>query len=439
MTDPIKYRAFKSILPLEYPPMLGHLEYSGWKDEQLSWKQSCYIGDWSFVPQIRIKGPDAVRLFADLSVNSFANAPIGKAKHCVMCNEDGKVITEGILMRHAEDDIEYQCGVPQWVLFKLKTGGYDAEASFPFTHKLQVSGPTALAVLEKLTQTTLRDVKFMETKVVPINGMDTTFLRQGMAGEIGFELHGPIQHHAEIYKAVYEAGLEFGIRRLGRRTVQINHLEACFPTTGIHYWNALADERRADYRKFMDENLPAEWHGTPLEGPMRYNFPTSYTGSWDGGAIEELYRSPVEMGWGKSIKFDHEFLGRSALEDEVAHPRRKLMTLEFNSDDLISIYASHFSEGPAYQLFEIPHAPYITNWTDWIIKDGKKIGHATHPGYSYFFRKGLALSFIDVEHSALGTEVTVLWGNPGDPQTEIRAKVAPAPYKQDDRRKDLGV
>ncbi len=62
--------------------------------------------------------------------------------------------------------------------------------------------------------------------------------------------------------------------------------------------NALSDDTKADYRRFMDENLPPEWEPTPFAGPMRYNFATSFTGSWDGGAIEDLYRSPVEMGGG---------------------------------------------------------------------------------------------------------------------------------------------
>jgi vanillate/3-O-methylgallate O-demethylase len=49
----------------------------------------------------------------------------------------------------------------------------------------------------------------------------------------------------------------------------------------------------------------------------------------------------------------------------------------------------------------------------------------------------ISLCTIDVEQSEPGTEVTVLWGNPGEPQKEIRATVAPAPYKQDNRRVDL--
>ncbi len=232
MTDPAPFRAFKAIQPLEYPSIMGSPEYSGWQDEQLSWKEGVYIGDWSFVPQIRITGPDALQLFKDLSVNSFEIFPVGKAKHCIMCNEDGKVISEGILLRHGDDDFEYECGTPQWVYYKLKTGGYDVDVQFPVTHKLQVSGPKSLALLEELTGSSLRDIRFMTTKTVTINGLEVSLLRQGMAGEIGFELHGPIQNHPAIYGAVLEAGQKYGIRRLGRRTVQINHLEASFPTGG---------------------------------------------------------------------------------------------------------------------------------------------------------------------------------------------------------------
>jgi vanillate/3-O-methylgallate O-demethylase len=51
----------------------------------------------------------------------------------------------------------------------------------------------------------------------------------------------------------------------------------------------------------------------------------------------------------------------------------------------------------------------------------------------------LSLCTIDVEHADVGTEVTVVWGEAGTPQKEIRATVAPAPYKQDNRRVDVAA
>lgn len=439
-TDVKNFRAFKSYVPHYAGTVTGNVpEYTGWMDEQMSWKTTCYMGDWSFVPQIRIKGPDALRLFTDLSTNSFAGMPLDRAKHCIQCNEEGKVIAEGVLLRHAEDDFEYQCGTPQWVYYHLKSKGYNAEASFPISYKMQISGPNALALCEKLSGTSLRDIKFMYTRQLKVKGLDVMFLRQGMAGEIGFELQGPITEREALIAAVMELAPEFGLRRLGARNLMINHLEACYPTGSMHFFNALADESRRDYFNFMsdDANLPAAWIGSPFQTVLRYNFSVGYTGSWDGEDMTGLYRSPIEMGWRKNVVFDHEFIGRAALEREMSEPRRQVVTLEFNSEDVLRVHASLFGSGDAYRQFEFPDIPHQIAWTDLIQKDGKTIGHATHPGYSFFYRKVLALSFIDVEYAAPGTEVEVLWGDPGTPQTLLRATVAKAPYKQDNRRADL--
>ena len=83
-------------------------EFTNWFDEQLSWKDSCYIGYWSFMPDLHVEGPDALDLFRDLTVNSMENFDIGQAKHAVQCNEDGYVIGEGILFRYSEDEYRTQ-------------------------------------------------------------------------------------------------------------------------------------------------------------------------------------------------------------------------------------------------------------------------------------------------------------------------------------------
>jgi vanillate/3-O-methylgallate O-demethylase len=72
-----------------------------------------------------------------------------------------------------------------------------------------------------------------------------------------------------------------------------------------------------------------------------------------------------------------------------------------------------------------------------VLHKGNDVGVATSRGYSYHFREMLSLCTIDVAQAEIGTEVTVIWGNPGDRQKEIRAVVAPAPYKTDNRRADL--
>lgn len=405
----------------------GQPEYTGWIDEQMSWKQTCYIGDWSFLAELLVKGPDALKLFSYLSVNSFAKFDIGQAKHIIQCSEAGKVIAEGILMRLGEE--EFRCySIPaHWTAYKLRTGQYNATAEHDNTFNWQVQGPNSLHVVEKAAGESIRDITFMHFRKIHINGREVILLRQGMAGELGYELQGPSKYAREIYDGILEAGKEFGIRRLGGRVFMTNHLEACFPTTGFDYMYAIYGEDGAEYREY----LRTAYSTKPGRGLSQ-----RIAGSFEAGDINAWYRSPVELGWTRNIKFDHDFIGRKALEAEVAHPKRTMVTLVWNSDDVVDVYASLFRPGEPYHYMEIPTNSYGYMYADKVLKDSKLVGVTTSRGYSYYFRQMLSLCTIDVEHSTPGTEVTVVWGNPGERQKEIMATVAPAPYKKDNRRVD---
>ena len=146
----------------------------------------------------------------------------------IHCNNNGKVIHEGILSRLAADEYMLFGRGCFWADYKLRHGNYDATSAADDWFNFQVSGPSAIHVVEKAAGQSLRGVKFMHSGKIRIHGNDVVALRQGMAGEIGFELQGPTKYSREIYDAILEAGKEFGIRRLGGRAVFINHLEACF-------------------------------------------------------------------------------------------------------------------------------------------------------------------------------------------------------------------
>jgi vanillate/3-O-methylgallate O-demethylase len=76
-------------------------------------------------------------------------------------------------------------------------------------------------------------------------------------------------------------------------------------------------------------------------------------------------------------------------------------------------------------------------WADRVSLDGETVGVATSRGYSYYFRQMISLSTLDIAVSEIGTELLVRWGKPNERQKEIRAVVAPAPYKKDHSRGDL--
>ncbi|WP_068083917.1 aminomethyltransferase family protein [Novosphingobium rosa] len=403
----------------------GLAEYTDWIDESMSWKDNCYIGDWSFLWQRRYKGPDVLKLFSDFSVNSFAKFDLGQSKHVTHTTGKGKVIAEGILTRLADDEVRLFGRGTFWIDYQLRRGNYDVQSIAEEGYNFQVAGPKAAAVMEKLVGDSIRDIKFMRNGDCTIAGCIVVALRQGMSGEPGWELQGPMEDAPRVYEAVVEAGAEFGIRKLGGRAAFINHLEACFPTIVTDYLPAIFDEDMADYLAEFKAGLPS------------FASTFNIAGSFASDEVSDWYRSPVELGWGKNIKFDHDFLGREALEAEVAKPRRVIRTLVWNSEDVIATYASLFSKETPYHFMEMPRDQRGFMYADRVELDGKIIGVATSRGYSYFFREMLSLSVIDVAHAEIGTEVTVIWGEPGQPQQKIRATVAPAPYKTDNRRVDM--
>lgn len=400
----------------------GHPEYTDWLDESMSWKNNCYIGDWSFLWQRRYRGADVLKLFSDTSINSFVKFDLMQSKHVTHCNRDGKVIHEGILSRWGEDDYMLFGRGGFLMDFHLRKGGYNVSSEVVEGFKFQVAGPNAAALIQKLTGVSLADIKFMHSQVVTIAGHQVHALRQGMSGEPGVELQGAAGHSAEVYEAVLRAGEEFGIRKLGGRAAFINHLEACFPTIVTDYLPAIFSEDMADYRTEFEASLPA------------FASTFNVAGSFEAEDISAWYRSPVELGWGRNIKFDHDFIGREALEKEVANPRRIIRTLVWNADDVMKVSASLFQKGEHYAFMEMPRDQRGFMYADKVLLNGREVGVSTSRGYSYFFREMLSLCTLDIAHAEVGTEVTVIWGNPGEPQLPIRAVVQPAPYKTDNRR-----
>ena len=116
----------------------------------------------------------------------------------------------------------------------------------------------------------------------------------------------------------------------------VNHVEACFPTPSVDYVPAMFGEDEREFAQTFSENARDVYRMTD--------------GSFEYSDISELYRTPVELGWKKNIKFDHEFIGREALEPEVSNPKRTIATLVWNEEDVADVYASSVPEGCALPI-----------------------------------------------------------------------------------------
>ena len=162
--------------------------------------------------------------------------------------------------------------------------------------------------------------------------------------------------------------------------------------------------------------------------------------------------TPWDLGLGKLVKFDHDFVGRAALEKraEEANHRQKV-TLVWNNEDILKIYGSLLEPGLPYKFMELPKASYGFQQCDEVRNgNGDIVGLSNFVGYTVNEAKFLSVAIVDAAHAEPGTEVTVTWGEPDGgsrkPQVEkhrqlsVRATVAPAPYaRQVQTLKNSGI
>ena len=175
-----------------------------------------------------------------------------------------------------------------------------------------------------------------------------------------------------------------------------------------------------------------------------YEATASLGGSFVSKNIESYYLTPYDMGYGGFVRFDHEFIGRAALEKIAKKPKRQKVTLVWNGDDVDKVFSKLFHAGKFSKYIDLPLANYSTLPFDKIVKAGKTVGVSTYTGYSFNERAMLSLACIDVKHAKPGTKVSVVWGEDGGGtkkptverhnQATIRATVQPAPYGETARK-----
>jgi vanillate/3-O-methylgallate O-demethylase len=417
-------------------------EFSNWRREQRAWRETAVLFDQSHhMVNLFLRGPDAVKLISDTGINSVANFPVNMAKQFVPTTPAGHVIGDGILFHLDEEEFVWvgRAPVSNWLTYRAETGGYDVEVEKddrspshpygkPVTRKywrFQIQGPNAWQVIEKVNGGPVEQLKFFRMAQMNVGGRQVRTLRHGMAGEPGLELWGPYETYDETRQAILEAGQEFGLEACGARAYASNTLESGWipsPLPAIYTGEALRGYR--------------EW--LPAAG---YEATNALAGSFVSDDIDDYYLNPWELGYGPFVKFDHDFVGREALEQIEAETQRKKVTLAWDGEDMVKLLAALFdTDEDPYQFFDLPIANYgSSNFDSVLDDDGNLLGFSMFTGYSANERRALSLATVD-PHVELGSEVHVVWGEPEggtrkktvEPhrQLTVRAIVSPVPYSE---------
>lgn len=290
-------------------------------------------------------------------------------------------------------------------------------------YRYQIQGPNATQILEKLNRGPIPDIKFFNTDVVNIAGRKVRALRHGMAGAPGLEVWGPYEEREEITAAIVEAGKDFGLREVGSRAYATNTLES----------------------GWIPSPLPAVYTGEKMKAYRRWLPASSYEGtgslggSFESDNIEDYYLTPYALGYGPFVKFDHDFIGREALEKMAGSRQRKKVTFAWNAPDVLEVFTSLFEAGDPYKYIDLPLSNYASASYDRVLSGGNTVGLSMFTGYCYNERSMLSLGVVDAD-IAIGAEVGIVWGEAAGGsekttverhrQMEIRAIVSPVPYSK---------
>jgi vanillate/3-O-methylgallate O-demethylase len=416
-------------------------EYSNWRDEQLAWGSGVALLDLTHhMPYMTIKGPDILKLVNLVGANSFVGFRKDRAKQLICCTPEGLYLGDGILFFLEDDEILFvgRPTVSNWLQYHAEKEGLDVqitrEARSPSRpmgaavtrslYRYQIQGPLAVEVIKKLNGGTVPDIKFFSMGYLAIGRHRVRALRHGMAGTLGLELWGPYEHAREIMDCILDAGAEFGIRAVGSRAYPTTPLGSAWipaPLGAIYTSDSLQD-----YREWLSADS--------------YEANTSIGGSFEAADFESYYISPYELGYGPFIKFDHDFIGKEALQAVDPATLRRKVTFVWNRDDVTEVQSSLMDPTQLpYKYIEMPLSIYSAPSYDRISLEGRTVGISMYAGFDYNFRSMLSIGIVAPEVE-VGDEVLLTWGesNGGSAkatverhrQKDIRALVQLAPYSQ---------
>ena len=407
-----------------WTPEVVEREYAGWRQEQAAWHDGVALLNLSHhMFDLFIEGPDAGRILAETGANSFEDFAIGQAKQFVPVTSRGFIVSDGILARDGENSYTLS-GIPaaqHWVQYHAEQRGYDVsfrtdpssafrKTGDPVLFRYQVQGPRAAELVESVFGGPMPPVRFFHSAPVELGGRRFRALRHGMAGQAGWEFIGPWEHAAAVQEALLAAGEPLGLVRVGALAYTTPSVESGWipsPVPAVY-----TDPDLLEYRKY----LPL----FGIEGQRPLN------GSLYSADIEDYYCTPYELGYGKVVAFNHDFLGREALEKASDNVRRTKVTLVLDPDDVRRTLGADHGFHLTYARHRIEHG-------------GELVGVTMQSATIDPVGTILALSLIDTERAEPGTEVEVVWGEhpgggtPADADLgfpRIRATVQPAPFNR---------
>jgi len=219
--------------------------------------------DVSTLGKINICGPQAAEFLERIYTGRFHKQRIGTLRYGIACDETGVIIEDGIVARLAEDHYYVSATSSGVAAFYRNMQRWALQFSIQVTLSnvtgqlaaFNLAGPAARQVLQPLTELNLSADAFpyLGARQADVMGIPATLLRVGFVGELGYEIHLPVNQALEAWTCLLEQGSTVGLQPFGLEAQRLLRLEKGHLIVG-HDTDALTNPLEADVEWALGKN-----------------------------------------------------------------------------------------------------------------------------------------------------------------------------------------
>ncbi|UYM03920.1 glycine cleavage T C-terminal barrel domain-containing protein [Solicola gregarius] len=322
--------------------------------------------------QIQVKGPDAEAFVNYVITRDATKIPPMRARYVILCNEEGGILNDPVLLRIAEDEFWFSLSDTDLMLWLqgVNVGRrFDVDIAEIDVSPVQIQGPKSVDLMVDLVGPAARDIPSYGLMASAVGGCDVIISQTGFTGEKGYEIYlrDATQYAEQMWTAVLEAG-----ERHNLKVVAPSHHRRI--AAGILSWGQDMD-----------------FETLPFQVNLAYQVPRKKAADYIGKAALEAARDRLEAG---DPPFTHKLVGMKLAGKPI--------------DD----YAPDF-------------------WLISAIEGGEPIGYVTSPWYSPELGTNIAMGHVPMSLTELGTELWIHLPDeyaetPGEP---VRAEVVEMPFR----------
>lgn len=210
-------------------PFAGYnmpVEYFGINEEHATVREKVGVFDVSHMGEVWVKGPKAFEFVQYITSNDVAALFDGKVQYSCFPNGKGGIVDDLLVYRidaetyllvinAANIEKDWNWIVEQGKAFGFTPGKEIYNASDEIC-QLAIQGPLAMQVIQKITEETITDMEYYTFRKVNVAGIKNAILSTtGYTGAGGCEIYVANEDGEKLWKAIFEAGKEEGIRAIG--------------------------------------------------------------------------------------------------------------------------------------------------------------------------------------------------------------------------------